>query len=68
LAFVIFGVLSAALLHAVWNTIVKGHSDKLTMMLAIAIVQFSIAVMMVPFLGYPVPEAWIWLGLAGPRL
>ena len=33
-------------------------------MLAIAIVQFSIAVMMVPFLGYPVPETWIWLSLA----
>lgn len=64
LAFVIFGVLGAALLHAIWNTIVKGHSDKLTMMLTIAIVQFSVAVMMVPFLGYPVPEAWIWLSLA----
>ncbi|WP_228705989.1 DMT family transporter [Marinobacter sp. LV10R520-4] len=49
-----------------WNFahFVKGHSDKLTMMLTIAIVQFSIAVMMVPFLGYPVPEAWIWLSLA----
>lgn len=58
---VIFAVLASALLHSVWNMLVKGQSDKLTMMLTIAIVQCLIALAMVPFLGPPVPEAWPWL-------
>lgn len=64
LIIIVFAVLGAALLHAVWNTIVKGHSEKLTMMLTIAIVQFSIAVVMVPFLGFPNAGTWFWLCIA----
>lgn len=61
LIIVVLAVLAAALLHALWNMIVKGQSDKLAMMLAIAIVQFSIALAMTPFLDFPVVGVWPWL-------
>lgn len=54
-------VLLAALLHAFWNTAVKGHSDKIIMMLMIAVTQASIALLMVPILGFPSAATWPWL-------
>ncbi|WP_409526418.1 hypothetical protein [Nitrincola sp. MINF-07-Sa-05] len=61
ISIVIFAVLVAALLHAFWNTAVKGHDDKIIMMLMIAVVQSFIALLMIPFLGVPSPSAWPWL-------
>ncbi|WP_417769988.1 hypothetical protein [Stappia sp.] len=58
---VLFAVLFAAFLHALWNTLVKGYGDKIVMMLTIAVVQTAIALLMIPFLGLPVPAAWPWL-------
>jgi len=61
LSLVIAAVLFAAFLHALWNSLVKGHSDRFVMMLAIAVVQTSIALAMLPFVGPLAPEAWPWL-------
>lgn len=61
ISLVIAAVLFAAFLHALWNSLVKGYPDRFVMMLAIAVVQTSIALALVPFVGPLAPEAWPWL-------
>ena len=46
--FVFSVVLLAALLHAVWNSLLKGSSDKHMTMLAIALGHVPVALMMLP--------------------
>ncbi len=58
---VVSAVLFAALLHAVWNTAVKGYGDRFVMMLTIAVVQTAIAILLLPFAGVPSFVAWPWL-------
>lgn len=58
---IVAAVLCAAFLHAVWNTAVKGHVDRFTMMVTIAVVQTAIAVVLLPFAGALEPAAWPWL-------
>lgn len=61
ISLVVAAVLFAAFLHALWNSLVKGYSDRFVMMLAIAVVQTSIALVMLPFVGSLAPAAWPWL-------
>lgn len=61
ISIVIAAVLFAAFLHALWNSLVKGYSDRFVMMLAIAVVQTSIALAVLPFVGPLAQEAWPWL-------
>ncbi len=55
-------VLGAALLHAAWNALVKVNADRLAMMATMMASQAVVAVMVVPFVAFPTPEAWpyIW--------
>lgn len=59
-------VLGAALLHAVWNTLVKVNADRLVMMAMMMSGQAIIAVSVLPFVAFPTPAAWpyIWASTA----
>ncbi|NNE24614.1 MAG: EamA family transporter [Rhizobiales bacterium] len=59
-------VLGAALLHAVWNTLVKVNADRLVMMAMMMTGQAIIAVLVLPFVAFPTSAAWpyIWASTA----
>ncbi|KIT15006.1 EamA family transporter [Jannaschia aquimarina] len=63
-ATVFFAVLLAALLHAGWNAVVKGGSDKLASMAGMSIghaVPGALAILVLPA---PAPEAWPWIAFS----
>ena len=55
-------VLGEALLHAAWNALVKVNADRLVMIAIMMMSQVGIAVLVVPFVAFPTPQAWpyIW--------
>ena len=57
-------VMLAALLHAIWNAMVKGGADKAASMTAVIVGQGLFGLVLLPFAGVPAPEVWPWL-LAG---
>jgi drug/metabolite transporter (DMT)-like permease len=58
----VFGiVLFAAALHASWNAIVKGSSDKLLMTVLVTASAALIAVLSLPWLHQPAPASWPFL-------
>lgn len=60
-AFVIFVVLGSSVLHAAWNAIIKGGSDKLIETAMRAGGSGLLGLAMVPFLPLPLPESRIFL-------
>src|SRR3984957_10404950 len=54
-------VLFAAVLHAVWNAIVKGGSDKLLMTILVTTSSGGVAALILPFLAPPAPASWPFL-------
>jgi len=58
---VFLAVIGAALLHASWNALVKGGSDKLLGMSAVFIGHVPFAVLCLMFVPPPKPESWPWL-------
>lgn len=59
-------VLAAALLHAVWNALVKVNGDRLVIVAVIMSSQTLICLLLLPFVGLPVGDAWPYiLGSAG---
>ena len=58
---VTLAVLAGALLHAAWNTLVKGSADKELDTYAVAAGAGISALVFVPFLPLPAPAAWPWL-------
>lgn len=54
-------VLGAALLHAIWNALVKASADKQLDTVAVAGSSGFIALLALPFLPPPAPESWPWL-------
>ena len=57
-------VLLAALLHASWNAIVKGASDKLLTTVLVAAGSAVIAIVALPFLPQPTLASWPYLGVS----
>jgi drug/metabolite transporter (DMT)-like permease len=55
-------VLFAAVLHAAWNAMVKGSSDKLLSTVMVTTGSGLIAAPLLLFTGLPPPASWIWLG------
>ncbi|WP_426135425.1 EamA family transporter [Pseudomonas sp. PWP3-1b2] len=55
-------ILLGALLHATWNAVVKGGSDKLLTTCTITCVASLIAVATLPFLELPAKESWPFIG------
>lgn len=64
---VFLAVLTAALLHAVWNALVKGGSDKRLNMAGVVIGHLPVAVPMLAFVPSPDPASYPYL-LAGTAL
>ena len=59
----IIPVLLAALLHATWNSIVKGGQNKLYESAMNCLGGGLAALFFVPFVSFPAPEAWPLLAL-----
>lgn len=62
-AFAITLILGAALLHAVWNAIVKGSTDRGVSIGLVAIGSSLFGWMLVPFVDVPHPGSWIFIAL-----
>ena len=58
---VFFLVLLGAALHATWNAIIKGGTDKLLTTVLIVSTSGAIAAVVLPFLPLPAPSAWRFL-------
>ena len=57
-------VLLSAVAHAAWNALVKSAGDRLLMMAAIRLVGLTYGLVMLPFVPWPSPVTWMWLGFA----
>ena len=53
-------VIGAALLHACWNALVKGGSDKTLGIAAVVVGQAIFALLVIPFVPLPAWECWPW--------
>lgn len=62
--FVVLIILSAALLHAVWNAIVKTAADRTTMLGLVALGQVLPGALMVMLLPLPNPESFVYILLS----
>jgi drug/metabolite transporter (DMT)-like permease len=60
-ATVFLAVIAAAMLHAVWNAVVKGGRDKHLGMTAIVLGHAPLAVLCLPFVPSPAIESWPYL-------
>ncbi len=58
---VFLAVLLAALLHASWNSVIKGGNDRLSSVLMLTLAQATIAVLVLPFVEQPGLAALGWL-------
>jgi len=58
---VFFAVIGAALLHATWNALVKGGSDKTLGISAVIIGHIPFALVCLPFVPLPAPESYPYL-------
>jgi drug/metabolite transporter (DMT)-like permease len=58
---VFLAVITAALLHASWNALVKGGGDKYTNMTAVVAGRVPYALAALPFVPAPAPESWPYL-------
>jgi drug/metabolite transporter (DMT)-like permease len=58
---VTLAVLGAALLHAVWNALVKSSADKLLDVTGIALGAALCALVVAPWVGVPARESWGWM-------
>lgn len=54
-------VLAAALLHAIWNALVKVNGDRLVVITVIMLSQGLICLCLLPFAGFPVADAWPYI-------
>lgn len=55
-------VLSAAVLHATWNALLKNAGDRLLTMAAMRFTSMTIGLVLLPFAPWPNGEGWLWLG------
>jgi drug/metabolite transporter (DMT)-like permease len=55
-------ILSAALVHAWWNALVKGDGDRVALVKVMFSTQFTCSVCLVPFVALPARESWPFLG------
>ena len=58
---VFLAVMGAALMHAVWNALVKGGADKLMNMTAIVLGHIPIVLVLLPMVDVPARESWPYL-------
>jgi len=58
---IFIAVISAAMLHAVWNAVVKGGRDKHLGMTAVVLGHAPLALLALPFVPLPASQSWPWL-------
>ena len=60
-------VLLSALLHAVWNAVVKVREDRTLTLGMVSLLAALVSLAMLPFVSLPPPQAWKWIlaGVAG---
>lgn len=56
-------VILSAIAHAVWNAQVKSAGDRALTMVAIRTAGLTLGLAALPFVDWPAPESWKWLGL-----
>jgi drug/metabolite transporter (DMT)-like permease len=56
-------VVLSAILHAVWNALVKSAGDRTLTMVAIRTVGMTFGLVALPFVDLPAPESWKWLAV-----
>jgi drug/metabolite transporter (DMT)-like permease len=54
-------VILSAILHAVWNALVKSAGDRTLTMVAIRTVGMTFGLVALPFVDWPAPDSWKWL-------
>jgi len=59
--FALFLVLAAAVLHAVWNAIVKSGDDKAVVLAMVSAVNVAVGLVLVFLVDLPAPESWPYL-------
>ena len=59
-------VVAAALLHAIWNALVKANADRLIMVAIMMMSQAAIGCLALPFVEFPTSASWpyIWASTA----
>ena len=57
-------VIAAALLHAVWNAVVKIQGDRLVVMAIVTGSSGLISLLALPFVAFPSLESWPYIGLS----
>lgn len=62
---VVLTVLAAAALHAGWNAVTKGASDRLALIGRMSVVGSAISTVLVPWTDAPDMRSWLWLGVSG---
>jgi drug/metabolite transporter (DMT)-like permease len=58
-------VLLSALLHATWNALIKGATDKALMTVAVTVCAGLVGVLSLPFFPPPAPASWIFIAASG---
>src|SRR5258707_11296257 len=53
----------SAIAHAVWNALVKSAGDRTLTMVAIRTVGMMVGLVALPFVDWPSPASWKWLGV-----
>ena len=56
-------VILSAIAHAIWNALVKSAGDRTMTMVAIRTAGLLLGLAALPFVAWPAPESWKWLGL-----
>jgi drug/metabolite transporter (DMT)-like permease len=58
---VFLAVLAAALLHAGWNALIKGGTDRFASVIALTLATGGLSAALLPFVPSPAPAAWPWI-------
>ena len=56
-------VIVSAIAHSIWNALIKSAGDRTLTMVAIRGVGLALGLAALPFVDWPAPESWRWLGL-----
>lgn len=63
-AAVLYGlVILSAIAHATWNALMKSAADRMLTMAALRFTGLTIGLCALPFVDWPAPASWKWLGL-----
>lgn len=56
-------VILSAIIHAIWNAMVKSAGDRMLTMVAIRTTGMMVGIVALPFVDWPSPESWKWLAV-----